>query len=164
MSARETLHLTDEQLDDYVDGEMRDAQRASAESHLASCERCRHAVDATRALLVTATRERAAVAAPPELWPLVASSTIHLAAVRRQVLASMRGLLIAGALALVAATAMITWKIARWRGEPRTSTPSAIVPRSGASTPGRAGHAGHAGHPVIPEAPIPPKAPVAPRP
>ena len=159
MSARETLHLTDEQLDDYVDGAMSDAQRASAEAHLPSCERCRHAIDATRALLATATRERSAITAPPDLWPLVASSTIHLAAVRRQVLASMRGVLLAGALALAAATAVITWKIARW-----TAEPDAVAPRSGASSPRHAGHAGHAGHPVAPEPPIPPKAPVAPRP
>jgi anti-sigma factor RsiW len=161
MSARETLHLTDEQLDDYVDGAMSEAQRARTDAHLASCERCRHAIDATRALLATAPRERAAVTAPPELWPLVASSTIHLAAVRRQVLASMRGLLIAGALALVAATAVITWQVARWTAAPNTVAPSTVAPRSGAPSPGHAGHAGHAGHPVVP---VPPAAPVAPRP
>ena len=161
MSARETLHLSDEQLDDYVDGAMTDAQRASVEAHLASCERCRHAIDATRVMLATATRERAAITAPAELWPLVASSTIHLAAVRRQVLASMRGLLITGAIALVGATAVITWQLARWTSEPRAVAPSVVVPRSGGV---HAGHAGHAGHPVAPVPPIPPKAPAAPRP
>jgi anti-sigma factor RsiW len=160
MSPRETLHLTDEQLDDYVDGAMSDAQRATAGAHLASCERCRHAIDATRALLATATRERSAITAPSELWPLVASSTIHLATVRRQVLASMRGLIIAGALALVAATAAITWQLARWTSEPQAAAPATTAPRSGAPSPGHAGHAGHAGHPVIPEPPIPPKPPV----
>ena len=159
MSARETVHLTDEQLDDYVDGAMSDAQRASVDTHLASCERCRHAIDATRALLATATRERAAVTAPAELWPLVASSTIHLAAVRRQVLASMRGLLIAGALAVAAATAVITWQVARWTSGKTAIAPSTIAPPSGASSPGHAGHAGHAGHPMVP---VPPKAPVPP--
>ena len=161
MSARETLHLTDEQLDDYVDGAMSDVRRASTDAHLASCQRCRHAIDATRALLATANRERAATAAPPELWPLVASSTIHLAAVRRRVLASMAGLLMAGALALVAATAAITWQVARWTAEPRTVTPAVVAPRASTASPVHAGHAGHAGHPVVP---VPPKAPVPPRP
>jgi predicted anti-sigma-YlaC factor YlaD len=161
MTVRESLHLTDEQLDDYVDGAMSDAARASADSHLASCDRCRHAVDATRSLLATATRERAAITAPAELWPLVASSTIHLAAVRRQVLASMRGLLIAGALALVGATAVITWQVARWTSASKVVAPSTVVPRSGATGGGHAGHAGHAGHPVVP---VPPAAPVPPRP
>ena len=161
MSARETMHLTDEQLDDYVDGAMADTQRANAEAHLAVCERCRRALGDTRELLALAERTRVPVAAPPELWPLVASSTIHLAALRRQVLASMRGMLIGGAVVLVAATAVITWKLARWTSEPRAVAPSVVAPSAG-----HAGHAGHpsGGHPIPPIPPIPPQAPAAPRP
>jgi predicted anti-sigma-YlaC factor YlaD len=159
MSARDAVHLTDEQLDDFADGAMDDSARASAEAHLAACARCRHAVDETRALLATATRERAAVTAPEELWPLVASSTIHLARVRRQVLASMRGVLIAGAIALVAATAVVTWKLARWTA-PRVVPVTTVPLRAGG--PGR--HAGHAGHPTVPVPPRAPDAPQAPRP
>ena len=156
MSVRDDVHLTDEQLDDYADGLMDGAARSGVDAHLAACARCRSALDETRGLLATATRERAAVAAPPELWPLVASSTIHLAAVRRQVLASMRGVLITGAIALVAATAVITWKVARWTG-------ARDVPA--ATTAPSAGDAGrHAGHPPPPRAPTPPRAPDAPRP
>jgi len=152
MSARERMHLTDEQLDDYADGAMSAAERASADAHLASCERCRHSLDATRALLATATRERAAITAPAELWPLVAASTIHFAALRRAALRSLRGALIAGAIAVAAATAVVTWKVAKW-----TSAPSAESPRAGAPGPGR-----HAGHPTAPSAPAPPEAPRAP--
>ena len=152
MSAREPLHLTDEQLDDYADGVMGDAERAGADAHLASCDRCRHALDGTRALLATATRERAAIVAPADLWPLVASSTIHLAAVRRAVLRSMRGVFIAGAIAVAAATAVVTWKVARWTSASRVESPRAASPG-----PGR-----HAGHPAAPTAPVPPKAPPAP--
>jgi len=156
MSARDDVHLTDVQLDDYADGEMDGAARASADAHLAACARCRYAVEETHALLATATRERAAVAAPPELWQLVASSTIHLAAMRRQVLASMRGVLLAGAIALVAATAVVTWKVARWTAARDVPAPTAPVTRGG---PGR-----HAGHPTPPRPPTPPRAPDAPRP
>lgn len=152
MSARERVHLTDDQLDDYADAVMGDAERASADAHLASCERCRHALDATRALLATAMRDRAAIVAPPELWPLVASSTIHLATVRRAVLRSMRGALIAGAIAVAAATAVVTWKVTRWASVPRVESASVRVPG-----PGR-----HAGHPVTPTAPRPPQAPTPP--
>ena len=155
MSARDVVHLTSEQLDDYVDGLMDSAARASAEAHLATCVSCRHSLDETRALLATATRERTVVRAPAELWPLVASSTVHLAAVRRQVLASMRGVLITGAIALVAATAVITWKVARWTAA--RDAPVMMAPPSGGA-PGR--HAGHVGHPTIP---VPPRAPDAPR-
>jgi len=156
MSARDDVHLTDVQLDDYADGEMDGAARASADAHLAACARCRYAVEETHALLATATRERAAVAAPPELWQLVASSTIHLAAMRRQVLASMRGVLLAGAIALVAATAVVTWKVARWTAPRDVPAPTAPVRAGG---PGR-----HAGHPTIPRPPTPPQRPQPPRP
>ena len=151
MNMRLTPHLTDDQLDDYVDGTGSDAERAFAESHLASCERCRRAVGDTRELIATAQQQRVSVAAPAELWPLVASSTIHLAAVRRQVLRSMRGLLVTGAIAIAAATAVITWQVARWTSVPRVAAPSS-------------GHAGHAGHPVVPEPPTAPKAPTPTRP
>jgi len=159
MSAREPMHLTDEQLDDYVDGAMSDEQRVSAEAHLAGCERCRRALGDTRELIAIAQRQRTSIAAPAELWPLVASSTIHLATMRRQVLASMRGLLIGGAIVLAAATAVITWKVARWTSEPR-----AVAPRAVGSGPGPGRHAGHAGHPTAPRAPEPPEPPSAPRP
>ena len=162
MSAREDVHLTDEQLDDYVDGVLGDAARAAAEAHLATCERCRRALGDTRELIALAQRERTPVTVPSELWPLVASSTIHLAAVRRSVMRSMRGMLVAGAIAIAAATAVVTWKLARWTA-PR---PAVVQPaRASPSTGGPGRHAGHAGHPVdLPEPPIPPQAPEAPRP
>ena len=156
MSARETIHLTDEQLDDYADGALDARDRTNAERHLESCGQCRSAVDETRAVVSLAQRERAMVTAPSELWPLVASSTIHLAAMRRQVLASMRGVLLAGAIALVAATAVVTWKVARWTAPRDVPAPTAPVRAGG---PGR-----HAGHPTIPRPPTPPQRPQPPRP
>jgi predicted anti-sigma-YlaC factor YlaD len=162
MSAREDVHLTDAQVNEYVDRVMDEAARAEVERHLASCAQCRVAVDETRAVVTTAQREGAAVTAPAELWPMVAASTIHLAAMRRQVIASLRGVLITGAIVLVAATAFVTWKVARWaaaREAPVTTVPA----RAGALGPGQ--HAGHAGHPTtIRTAPEPPRAPEAPRP
>jgi predicted anti-sigma-YlaC factor YlaD len=160
VSAREELdaHLTDAVVSDYVDGTVDAATRADAERHLASCASCRSAVEKTRVVVTLAQRERASVTAPPELWPMVAASTIHLAAMRRQVLASLRGVLIAGAIALVAATAVVTWKLARWSAA--RDVPAAIVGVN-SSGPGPGRHAGHAGHPTAPE---PPRAPAAPRP
>jgi anti-sigma factor RsiW len=160
VSTREEAHLTDAVVSDYVDGALDAPMRADVERHLTSCARCRGAVEETRAVVTTAQRERASVTAPPELWPMVAASTIHLAAMRRQVLASLRGVLIVGAIALVAATAVVTWKVARWSAA-RDVPPSAAQVRSGG--PGQ--HAGHAGHPTtMPTAPEPPRAPEAPKP
>jgi predicted anti-sigma-YlaC factor YlaD len=162
MSAPEMGHLTDAVASDYVDGVLDAALRPDVERHLASCIRCRGVVEETRAVVTTAQRERASVTAPPELWPMVAASTIHLAAIRRQVLASMRGTLIAGAIALVAATAVVTWKLARWTA-PRPASTQPVPVRAGGLGPGR--HAGHAGHPTTTRtAPEPPRAPEAPRP
>jgi anti-sigma factor RsiW len=153
VSERESMHLGERQLDDYADGVLGDAERTLAERHLAACDTCRRAADETRTVLAWATGERAAVRAPAELWPLVASRTIHLAEVRRAVLRSMRGLLLVGAIVLVAATALVTWKVARWTAG-RDVAPS--VERRSAR-----GAGAHAGHPTPP---IPPEAPVAPRP
>ena len=152
MSVREELHLTDAQLSDYTDGLLDVTTRADVERHLASCALCRAAIDETRAVVTLAQRMRTNVTAPVELWPLVASSTIHLAAVRRNVLASIRGILILGAIALVAATAVVTWNVARW-----TSASRAEAPTSEAPAPITRGY----GHPagVAPHAPRPPQAP-----
>ena len=152
MSARDSAHLGEQQLDDYADGVLGDAERAIAERHLAACDTCRRAADETRAVLAWATGERAAVRAPAELWPLVASRTIHLAEVRRAVLRSMRGLLLVGAIVLVAATALVTWKVARWTAG-RDVAPS--VERRAAG--GAGAHAGHPTPPVPPEPPEPPR-------
>ena len=152
MSAREEMHLTEEQIDDYADGVMNEAERASAEAHLASCERCRRAVGGTRELLGWAVRERDAVTAPAELWPLVAAQTIHLAGVRRAVMRSMRGVLAIGAIVLVAATAVVTWRVARW-----TMRPDATPTRVEAPTRRGGMHAGHSTAPVAPTPPIPPR-------
>jgi hypothetical protein len=146
----EQLHLTDAQVDDYADDSLDRAARARAELHLASCERCRSAVNDSREVVAWTQRERPAVTVPPELWPLVASSTIHLATVRRQVIASMRGVLLAGAIALVAATAVITWKVARWTSAPRAV--ASPVRRGGVHAPGGS-------HPRAPEPPRAPKPP-----
>ena len=153
MSARETMHLTDEQLDDYTDGVMNDVERAVVERHLALCERCRRGVSDTREVLAWATRERENVRAPGELWPLVASSTIHLAEVRRAVIRSMRGLLITGAIVLTAATAVVTWKVARWTDAPRA-----------ADSPPRSNRHRGGAHPIAPIPPRPPAPPTPPRP
>lgn len=157
MSAHQELHLTDAQLSDYTDGVLDAATRPDVERHLASCQLCRNAIRETREVIEVAQRSRPNITAPAELWPLVASSTIHLAAVRRQVLASMRGVLIVGAIALVAATAVVTWNVARWTSAPRTNAPTAGTPVTARDYGHPARLAPQGSHP--PQAPHPPAAP-----
>lgn len=151
-----TLHLTEASLGDFVDGMLDPASYREAESHLAVCAECGRAVQELRELRSWTSAHRAAVRAPAELWPLVAASTIHVRRVRRQVLRSMRALLLVAGLVLVAATAAVTWRIARW----------AMIPEPAGSGAGTAGHAGHAGHPTTrrpqdgpPAPPRPPRPP-----
>ena len=152
MSEEKTLHLTDAHVSDYADGLVDVAATSEIERHLASCARCRAELEETHTVVAMAQRMRTGVKAPSELWPLVAASTIHLAAVRRQALASLRGVLIIGALALVAATAFVTWNVARW-----TRPPHAVGTSVGASD----ANASARTHPTgtAPQAPQPPKAP-----
>ena len=56
MSAHEDVHLTDAQVNEYVDRVMDEAARAEAERHVASCAECRDAVNETRAVVTTAQR------------------------------------------------------------------------------------------------------------
>jgi hypothetical protein len=111
---------------------------------------------------------RGSIKAPPELWPLVAATTIHRRAVRRQVLRSMRGPLLVGALVLVAATALVTWRVAHasWLGDDERPPAATAPARQGPLGPGQ-----HAGHPTTmrssrrgPPAPAAPAAPIPPEP
>jgi len=140
-----TTHLTDAQLGELADGSLADAERERAVQHAEACARCRTALHETRALLVLAREARGGTPAPPELWPLVAASTMHAARVRRQVLRSMRGVLLVGALALVAATAAVTIFVVR-QLQPPTQPPQPTQPSQ----------------PPAPRQPPPPSAPPAP--
>lgn len=155
MSAAVTTHLADAELDDLVDGLLDARGRASADAHLAACVACRQRLAATRALLADAARAREAVAAPAELWPLVAAATVHEARLRRQLLRSLRGPLLVGAALLVIATATVTWWLARAVAPAAggVAAPAAARATSGAPTP-----------PVAPAAPIPPPPPEPGRP
>ena len=143
-----TPHLTDAQLGELADGSLAGAERERAAQHAEACARCGTALHETRALLVLAREARDGTPAPPELWPLVAASTVHVARVRRQVLRSMRGVLLVAALALVAATAAVTIFVVR-QLQPPTQPPQPPQPTQ-------------PDQPRAPRAPTPPSAPTPP--
>jgi hypothetical protein len=162
MSTHGITHLTEAQLSELVDGTLEEAERASAAWHLDMCEDCRRELAEARALLVLSQQARRALTAPPELWPLVAASTIHAARMRRRVLRSLRPVLLGGALALVLGTAAVTaFVVARLRPSPAATPPRGTpgdtrgVP-SGA-TPGRPAPPPTA--PAPPAVPLPQTAP-----
>lgn len=151
-----TEHLTDAEISDLADGALDQLTQRRLQDHLAVCERCAGEMRTTRMMKAWSSEQRAAVTAPPELWSLVAASTIHLRAVRRQVLRSMRGVLVLFALVLAVATAALTWTVAQWwftSDEPQVRGVRVIGPGQ------------HAGHPttnpgsVAPPAPDPERGP-----
>lgn len=85
-----TTHPSDEQLHDFVDGRLSDEDRAAVAFHLLDCSRCQTIVAATEELIDTGRSARAESAAPADLWPLVAATTIHERMVKRHVLRGMR--------------------------------------------------------------------------
>jgi anti-sigma factor RsiW len=137
-------HLDESRLDDLADGVLTGPTRDVAERHVAACERCARALAETRALLATGRAARG-VPAPPELWPLVAASTVHAVRLRRRTLRSMRGVLVLAALALVLGTAAATVIVMKALG--------LTIPRQPAAPPA----------PSVPRVPNAPPAPRAPR-
>lgn len=146
MTAAESPHLDAARLDDLLDGALAGAERAVAEAHLRDCAHCRRALEELQLLLAEARRTSHATKAPPELWTLVAASTIHAARVRRQLVRSARGLLILGALVLVLATAALT-ALVLGGSRPRAGAPAT----SGAPRAPRAPQAPHAPAPRAPD-------------
>lgn len=62
-----------ERLDDYLDDELSEPERAACQEHLAACELCRDEERATRALLLRARDLQLELAPPRDLWPDIAT-------------------------------------------------------------------------------------------
>lgn len=107
-------HVTDEQLDDYVDDLLAAPERDSVRVHVRACSECAERLEELRDLLVRSAGERRPVAPPAELWPFVVASTVARVRVRRQVLRSMRASLAIAAIVLVALSSATTvWVMGR---------------------------------------------------
>jgi len=113
-------HLDDATLNDLADGRLGASDRAAADTHLTRCEECRAALDSVRQVIALGRTDEARAAAPlltvqppPELWPVVAATTLHERLVRRHVLRSMRGTLAVAAVALVATSSAATVGVMR---------------------------------------------------
>lgn len=123
-----TGHLSESELNDLIDGRLAPGEQTRAIRHLADCQRCVEERDALAHVVTISQSARTPLAAPDELWTLVSASTIHERALRRRVLRSMRGVLVVGALALVAATAAVTLWVARGASGLFPSAPGLVMP------------------------------------
>ena len=106
-------HLSESELNDLIDGRLAPGAHTQAIRHLADCQHCVEERDALARVVTLSQQARTPLAAPDELWAMVSASTIHERVLRRRVLRSMRGVLVVGALAIMAATAGLTLFVAR---------------------------------------------------
>lgn len=113
-----SLHLSDDRLDDFVDGLLDTAAREAAAAHIRECADCSARLDELRTLLTRSAEMRRPVEPPAELWPLVVAATSEWPRVRRQVLRSLNVPLAAAALVLVVLSSTMTaWVMTRASGD-----------------------------------------------
>ena len=154
MNAATLLHLTESQVSELADGTLDLRERPVVFAHLGHCIDCRSQVAETRALLAYSRTASAGITAPPELWPLVASATIH--APHRSARFALRVtrilLVIAFAILTVSLALSLRDRLRDGAGDPAGAT---IERTDGAATVPHTPHA--------PRAPQPSRAPRAPR-
>lgn len=122
------LHLSDDRLDDFVDGLLDSADREAVAAHIRACADCSARLDELRTLLTRSAEMRRPVAPPPELWPLVVASTSEWPRVRRQVLRSLNVPLAVAALILVVlSSAMTAWVMTRTSGDGTSAVVTAAL-------------------------------------
>ncbi|MDP9202886.1 MAG: zf-HC2 domain-containing protein [Gemmatimonadota bacterium] len=80
-----SVHLTEDQINDLVDGLLSVTERTSVTEHLAACADCRAEVAELSELVGIARADATLVVAPPQLEIVVLATTIHERFVRRHV-------------------------------------------------------------------------------
>ncbi len=100
-------HLPPDVLSDLLDGRLPAEARDRALAHCEVCAHCRAERDALGHVVALGSYLRATEPVPPEVWPLVAAVTLHERTVRRAVLRSACGRLVAAALVLCALSAWL---------------------------------------------------------
>ena len=149
MNAATLLHLTESQVSELADGTLDSREQPVVLAHLGHCNDCRSQVAETRALLAYSRTASAGISAPPELWPLIATATIHAPS------RSSRIALRATRILLVVAFAILTVSLAlSLRARLRDST----------RDPAAASAGGAAGAVVVPQPPHVPDPPHVPQP
>lgn len=143
-----TPHLTEQELNDLLDGRVPRDDRRRLEEHLDACGRCRTLHDDLRSLLALARASRHTAVPPEELWSLVSACTVHERAVRRQLVRSARTP-IAG-MALVVATLSAT-----------AGAVAARAPRRGVATEASTERAADAPPTTVPNEPMVSDAPTS---
>jgi len=121
-----SMHLTEERLNDYVDGELSATERAEVERHLEGCAECRAEVAGLRELLYEVATLPLEITPPEELWVGVKEETVELPVRRRETLWGMRYGLAAAAVVLVALSSALTTALLREPGAGEKAAPATL--------------------------------------
>jgi hypothetical protein len=126
-----TCERVNERLDDYLDGELGEAEFQEVELHLAGCAACREEERGLRAVIALAAAAPPRQEPPRDLWPDIAA---EITARRRFVLlrsaASRPSLAWAAGLAAAAAVVVAVWVVPRGQSPAPVAagpTPEAVV-------------------------------------
>ena len=119
--------MTEERLNDYVDGTLPAPERWAVELHLVGCGGCREEVERLRALLVDAARLPKSLAPPRDLWLDIERRIGAVVSVRLSARPTARRLALAAAAVLTLLLAhgsdvpsrQAAWEVARVAGTPR---------------------------------------------
>jgi len=101
-------HLTDEQINDLVDGLVGAGERGEIDRHLAQCETCREEISRLAELVAASRADAEMVVAPFFLQPLVLATTIHERLVRRWMVRAIRRPIVVGAIAVIGVSSALT--------------------------------------------------------
>jgi len=132
-------HLTDPQINDFVDGLVRVDDRGEIDRHLAHCDTCRAEVSGLAELVAASRADAELVVAPSFLAPLVLATTVHERLMRRWVIRATRQPIIVTVVAVVAIVSTLTgWvvlacpdprdQIAQLAPDSRRPLPAATLP------------------------------------
>lgn len=125
-----TCERVTERLDDYVDGEVSEAEFQEVELHLAACEACREAERGLRAVVALAAALPRQQPPPRDLWPDIAD---QIARERRFALLSSAGrphLWWAAGLAAAATLVVALWVVPRGTSDGPTVAGPAPTPQA----------------------------------
>jgi hypothetical protein len=114
-------HPAEERLNDWVDGLLEPAEAADVEAHVTACAECRASVERLHALLALTAQLPKSIEPPTGTWEAIASRTVDMGRLRREVLRSLRVPLAAAALVLVTLGAGVTALLLRSASDDRAT-------------------------------------------
>src|SRR6266516_1419529 len=102
------LHLTEQQINDFVDGLVRAEERRWIDHHVVQCQTCSQEISRLGEFLAASRADAEMVVAPLFLRPLVLAATIHERLMRRWMVRAMRRPIIVGAIAVAGVSSTLT--------------------------------------------------------